>query len=59
MNMNWYLNQELGAEHRRELMVLRGATARNPRRRWHLPHVAVTHRRSDLPRPTMPREVCD
>jgi hypothetical protein len=59
MNTNWYMNQELGAEHRRELLALRGAGSRNPRRHWHLPRVAVTHRRSKFPRSTMTQEVCE
>lgn len=58
MNTNWYINQELGAEHRRELIALRGGGHRESHRRWHLPRVTGTHRRLKFPHSTVPREVC-
>ena len=58
MNMNWYLNQELAAEQRRELVALRAGSARRLNRRWHLPHVAVARRWSQARPAPAARGVC-
>ena len=59
MNMNWYMNQELAAEHRRELVALWESGSRRPRRHWHLPRVAIPRRRLALPHSTTTRAACE